>query len=76
MVNGRLIQIKSVEKRPANPPIKIKSNIPIFMPLSLQFFVFLLIKSFYEKICNLKRDWSQMNDISTDSQGTFFKIEY
>ena len=38
------------------------------MPLSLQFFVFLLIKPFYEKICNLKRDWSQMNDISTDSQ--------
>ena len=31
------------------------------MPLSLQFFVFLLIKSFYKKICNLKRDWSQMN---------------
>lgn len=46
------------------------------MPLSLQFFVFLLIKSFYEKICNLKRDWSQMNDISADGQGMFFKIEY
>ena len=46
------------------------------MPLSLQFFVFLLIKSFYEKIGNLKRDWSQMNDISADGQGMFFKIEY
>ena len=46
------------------------------MPLSLQFFVFLLIKPFYEKICNLKRDWSQMNDISADGQGMFFKIEY